>query len=349
MKRFYPLYVAGALTTMIACSKSGSNNPGPDPDPGSEVTPRIIVDVAGPKVKAGIPAPQGNAESNFLGYGYDITGKYADSASVRAMAIDMPALIKIKPDYVDLDRGAQSGSAQVIWAKSAADLARRISLQVDEKGTLVGFKGSVTDFFSEDVALSGKYVYGDYSDIVQWRAVKMYVLPEELAKYLTPAFKSDLQVLPAAELVKKYGTHYLTNIVLGAKVHAVYQAVTSHYDQLKSAEVGAEIAFMSVLGNYFNLDPKIKSSEFRSISAAKIVYEVIGGDGSTVEEIKASSPVKLDVSKWRPTLGKEPMFVKIRENGVRPIEELITDPVKKAAVKAYIDQYISDHQLKDSK
>ncbi|NML23877.1 hypothetical protein HHL16_23555 [Pseudoflavitalea sp. G-6-1-2] len=348
MNRIYTLCFASLMLTALSCNKSGvDNRPDTRPAPEEEeVFPKIEITVSGPTGKINKPVKQGNGDYNFLGYGYDITGKYADTASVRTMAFDVAALAKAFPDRVVNMFNSAGGTGEAIAGMNAADLAAQISDRLNTTVNSKSFRKSVTAFFPDQSALSTKYVYGDFVQLFQFRVLRFSWDPRNMDNYLSTEFKNDIQLLSSADLVKKYGTHILNGISLGAKVHGVYQAISDAKNRKRSAEAGAEVAFRSVLGYTWGFGPVVLASEYKSLSAAKLVYEVVGGDLSAIKENK-TNPVSVNITDWLKTVKREEaMFVDINRNGLIPIYELISDENKKLSIKAYVEQYIKEQEVK---
>lgn len=344
MKRIYTLCALTLLGFAISCSKSSDPETTPELPP--EPFPEIKIAVSGPQRTDLKPVPQGNGESNFLGYGYDLTGKYEDSASVKDMVIDVPAFKKDHPSRYD-NAATSMRDFRVVVAVNAVDLSEKLSNSLTDAAGSKLFKASITSFYPEQTAFSAKYVYGDYTDIIQFRQVKM-MNHTLLQQYLSPGFTSDLQTMNKTDLVKKYGTHVLSNIFLGAKLHAVYQAVSnaSEAKRRRSVEAGFTVAIQKVFRSSSGYLDVVTAADYSTISEAKIIYEAIGGDLSALKETTTVSPTRVNYADWLGTLKpEEAMFIGIDRDGLIPLYELIADPVKKAEVKEYIARYLKEGEV----
>jgi hypothetical protein len=69
-----------------------------------------------------------------------------------------------------------------------------------------------------------------------------------LENFLTPEFKKNRQTLSAANLVKKYGTHVLSNVHIGATFNVFYQAATNASDRSASQITGFTYVLRKVFG-----------------------------------------------------------------------------------------------------
>ncbi len=166
--------------------------------------------------------------------------------------------------------------------------------------------------------------------------------------YLTENFKSDIANLAPAAIVEKYGTHVLTNITLGAKFQVGYRTQTTNSNRKEAVKAGISFsALFKIFG--MNVDINYSQSEATTNFDQTVFYRTIGGDGSKglIGELNLdNSPPKLSIANWQSTCTPtNAALIDIDQNGLIPLEELITDASKKAAVKAYINQYLIDNQI----
>ncbi len=343
MKKIFPFSLAVLCMTAIACKKS-ADNPSKPVDP--EVFPEIDIAVSGlPHGPAG-NIIQGNGKFNLLGYGYDITGKYADSSAVRGRAIDVPGFDAAMPGRCVV-QFARSGSFRTVDGENAEAFAQRLSNRLKTTAGTRSFRGAIADFFPEQTAFSGKYVYGDFEQIIQYKQAKMMGLYPLLQQFLTPAFTSDIQLLPAAELVKKYGTHVLSNVLLGAKFHVVYQAETQAANRKAALQAGFSVAMNKVFGLFPGSLDLVTAAVYKTIASPKVVYHAIGGDLSKLSENKTVKPTRVDMVNWSHSNTEEgALFIDIGDDGLIPLYELVTDTAKKQALKSYMDTYLEKQQVK---
>lgn len=168
-------------------------------------------------------------------------------------------------------------------------------------------------------------------------------------------FTQDLLKMSSADLVGKYGTHVLTRILLGQKINVIYQAVANNEIDAGERQNLAGANFTVALKNVFGLstgrmdDPAPKL--LASVSSQKIVYDAVGGDVSKLIPDPRFEIPKINITEWSRSLTVEnSVFIGVGGNenkkGLISLDQLIADPVKKAEVKAYINKYIVDQQVK---
>ncbi|MGY3213306.1 MAC/perforin domain-containing protein [Mucilaginibacter sp. HD30] len=293
-----------------------------------------------------VSANIGTETHKLLGWGYDVTGRYADSSAVRSAVINMSAFGADNAGRLDVGR-SRTGDVVTIGARNALDLSGKMSdLLLATHGSKF-FGGEITDYFAGD-AFSTKYVYGSYAPTMVYSQWTMNAPASLLKGYLSDQFKNDLVVLNPEALVKKYGTHILTNIVLGAKLNVAYQAKSAHADRYRSEIEGMRFAVpktfgISWSGPLYSADPSL----LEMITEPRIVFSVTGGDASKIKITTTNKKTTVDISKWISSASEANSgFIDIRENGLLPISDLINDAIKKAAVTEYIQSYLATRQVK---
>ena len=212
--------LALAVFAMLAsCKKNPDEIPNPIPE--EKLSPDIAFTVKGATqdIQPLYPASE---TYNFLGFGYDVTDKFNNLASVRANVIDIPAYDANSKYNVVAIRATQ-GSWRTVQAENAMDLSVKLSNSYNATKGLKLFGNTIDKVFPETDAADKKYVYGYYSYYMIWKVYKIYY-EQSVNNFLTADFKRDINLLTAQQLVDKYGTHVLTNIKIGSKFDVVYQA-----------------------------------------------------------------------------------------------------------------------------
>lgn len=285
---------------------------------------------------------------HLLGYGYDVTGEYADSASARKQVVDVAKLHAAWPTSVVNGRSHQS-SAFNAATQDAESLAYAISGQTDDSryfGTRdqdykLYYKKEISNYFPNSDAFSAKYVYG--RQCIELMYKMLYFMWSE-GGYLTPSFVSDIKSDTPAELTEKYGTHVLTRINMGAKLTILYQSETGQTDRTKAAELGFSIALAKTFASFSGfLDHKGKQSAPGNFSQ-KTAFKATGGDVTKIKTIidPKTGIIRVDYSEWvQSTNSTSPEMIDIQN--IVPVYEFIKDPVKKAEVRKYFEQYLAEN------
>lgn len=335
---------AAVLTTAVSCSKSNNT---PAPVPSTDTLPALEVTVTGSHAYSPNKTVQGDSTYNLLGYGYDVTGKYADSASVKHQVINTAAFVHDFPGRFDFGYLRSAGMKPEV-ASNATELAASTYYTLVKDYQFAPFKSAVTTYFPASDALSAKYVYGSYESYNHQQRLMLNAGSNNLKPYLTASFLQDVQNLQPADLVKKYGTHILTGVVLGAKFKAVYQAETSATANNRTAAANA--GFSRAIDSVFkvftgNLD-SLSYADLRAVTHSKIAFEIIGGDLSKVSSNYTLAIPRVYIQDWWATSSTNSLFVDLPDNALIDITDLIENATKKEAVKNYIITYLKSQEAK---
>ncbi|MBB5619276.1 hypothetical protein HDE69_000312 [Pedobacter cryoconitis] len=330
-----PLASLALLLFVTGCKKNISNPESTSQKNGTEVTS------AGDKV------------FDLLGFGYDVTGKFASISSAQSQVIDVNKAFGDNNQNVGSNLGTQT-YFDYHFGEDAIDYSSELTQSYKTSlggflGKLKLFNAELTGSGSKNEAFSSKYSYGDISMLITQKYLRLNLTPTEIrANYLTDKFKSDVNNLSSAELVARYGTHVLSDITLGAKLVLNYRAQNNSSDRKEAVKAGAVV---NGLFGVFGMTGNITKNE--SLATANfdqtLSYRTVGGDASKglLGEINLDKSVtKLNVGVWQSgcTLDNAALII-IGDNGLIPLWDLIEDSAKKSAVQNYIFQYLSDRQV----
>ncbi len=289
------------------------------------------------------PTSVGDEEWNVLGYGYDVTGVYADAKSVRRKIINVEKYHAEAPTRVVMHLG-RSGEFKLITGATAEELSSAYSSRLETLDEYKGFKGTFGQFNTSDSPFSSKYVYANVSSQSYLKRVGL-LTTHPMMHYLEPSFTEDVALLSAQELVRYYGTHVLTDVALGASLHIFYQSQTRELDRNEAALNGAGLAAVQLFGEQSSFNESIVEKNFNQ----KLYFTMRGGspDLRKLGLINLeTSTVKFDLSDWRASVN-EANAEMIDINKAVPIYELIDNPAKKEAVKNYVNAYLAQNAVKD--
>lgn len=293
---------------------------------------------------------EGHKKYNFLGFGYDVTGKYAHASSVRAAVINIPEFVTAYPNRFVTTR-TLSSTFREIYTANAEQFTKELTnifFKQQESHNSTYFKGSITHSFPETDVNSNEYVYGLYELDIRDRKLSLNASDQLLAPHVTEDFQYDCLSLEAAEIIEKYGTHMLTSLYMGAKLSVNYQAGYTG----KQGQQASEDSFKVGLLTYFELPPSIfpphDFNSIKGISNPVIAMEAIGGDPSKIRMDPTSKNTKIKTAAWRESITEEnARFVYLDGfDKLLPISDLIANEEKKQEVKNYIHEYIKVNEVK---
>lgn len=293
------------------------------------------------------PKRGGDLIYDFLGYGYDATGKFANSNSVRQSVLDIDKFTTMFPGDLDVDDTPHTWHHQEA-GETSYKYVSNFSKSWEVGGGFSLFTANVTSSYSTSSGYSQEYSFASATAYYRMKRLSMYAPEIDLQECLTDGFKKNLGRLTGAQIVKMYGTHVLTRISLGGKVSYFYRSIINESNKETIAKSGISAGIGSLFKSKFNTEVKhnIDTRNKEQI----LDYEMIGGNITLVSSgrlfLERDSTVK-DLSSWEQSINKNEniAFIEINEDGLVPIWELITDPVKKDEVKVACMEYIKGKQL----
>lgn len=296
----------------------------------------------------------GDGKNDLLGYGYDLTGEFANSSAAKFSVINVDKLRLEQPTRVEWDLSSRREGVLIAGENATAYLEKvtaklNASFSLFGIGKLLLFKASVSATYSDSDAFSSKYLYSSYSHKIQQKRVKLNASNTLLQAYLTPSFANDSQNETPAYLVSRYGTHVLTDIILGAKLEVLYRSTTTKADRVNASAAGIDVGMKSIFsintGYTYDYNSTVQNA------SQTLHYKTIGGEPSTSilgkTAIISANPPTVDISSWEnsSSLANAEM-IDITENGLVPLWNLIADPTKSEAVKNYVIQYLKENQAR---
>lgn len=331
MKKNYVLIILFAAASLAgSCSKEKLKSPEKDgKDTGSQIM------------------SAGDGQNDLLGYGYNVTGEFGNSSAATYSVVDIAKLKSEQPTRVEWDLSKKQEGTLIAGENAKSYLSKITAKLTSTVGVLSLFKGTITASYTDSNAFSSKYIYSSYNLIIQQKRVKFNADNTLLQSYLTPSFISDVQNSSPQVIVSKYGTHVLSDIILGAKLQVLYQSETSKSDRATASAAGVDVSVKAIFS--INTGYTYTSKDVNENTYQKLHYKTNGGDPSKslIGDIAIGSTLPtVNISAWQnSSTVSNAELIDISENGLIPIYELIADPTKKAAVKTYVDQYLIDHQV----
>jgi hypothetical protein len=283
-----------------------------------------------------------------LGYGYNVTGEHANSGATGLKVIDTDKFKSEQPSRLD-EGTILSQEYTEEYGKDAAAYSKVLSAKVTATQLLRMYGKSISSPFTS--ALSGKnfnpeYIYGNYNVTIKQKRYRFNATVDLLSNYVTSNFSQDIQSKTPEQIVNEYGTHIATDIYTGAKIDIFFQAKTTNPDRERAARIGVKTAAGTISTAGAN---DIDALEAAKNYDKKLYYRTRGGNTSEamagIFSFTQQKP-KIDISKWQSTSTKEnSVLVDFGSNGLIIIYDLVKDPVKKAELKLYVDEYLAKNQV----
>lgn len=284
---------------------------------------------------------------DFLGYGYDVTGEFFTEKSTRFAVIDLVTLQKDYPNRIVVNT-SKNVEGRVIGGEDAESYTKELAIHTKTSVGFGLFGGSIKSVFNQTIDYSSKYAMASYNWMIQHKRVALNADADLLQNYLTKEFKEDLESKSASYIISRYGTHVLTNIILGGRLEIIYRSFTLNENRKSTVSAGITASFAKIFNVSasvdYDMDLALQNSE------QKMIYRVIGGSPekcppATLDLTTGVYPT-IDISAWVNSCTSDRMdFIDAEPGSLIPIYKFVKDPIKKAALQIEYDKYIEQNGL----
>lgn len=286
----------------------------------------------------------GDGKFDILGHGYNITEKYLDGTSSKALVIDIAKMNQkqlITPAVLSGTTYSHYSGTDII------DFSREMSAGMGLD--FLSFVGSLNTNFKSSYKFNSKESFAFYSLEYPRASYTLSATISDLKSNLTTNFQTHIATATPQEIVNIYGTHVLTKVIVGARLEAFMKSESTVTD--KKGAIDAKLGV--TIGKLFGLKANFSYNESLATKTrnTKMFYKTTGGiaelesgefidiDGTTVQ-----SP-QLNMVKWSSSIPSSvPLFIDTDNDSFIPIYELVSDNSKRAALEAYVKQYLKDRQ-----
>lgn len=307
----------------------------------------------------------GDGKYDVLGYGYDITEEYMGENSTKLRILDVDAFVKDNKDRFDnpfmgiIDQRVFAGEDAYSFLKQIiSDTNFKGSVgSIDKKDDAEGFfSGSITTGFKSNTSssYSSKYSFARAEILKKQRKYLLNTDISTLSKYLSSTFTEDLNKYSAGKIVEMYGTHVLTNIIVGGKFVADYKSAiveeTNRTEKTKTVSAGAKFN-LSKIG--LDANGSWSRTEITQTNKKNTNWECyiksIGGSTSgtsiTITPEQGTS-YTINLGSWSSSVDDQhSKLIDVDWNATYPIYDLIADPLKKQQIKNAVFAYIDSKKI----
>lgn len=251
----------------------------------------------------------GDGKYDALGYGYNcFYSDFSDPVYVQARVINIEKLKlgkgkdqitnkEVTFNPTDINEAILHGrtESKVAYGTSISRLTEKLHVNVK---TSIGTK--VLKLFSLDLeaTVDQNSTHNSLNSFYRVDALKTtrrltlpYTLPSRLKYFVTDEFLIDQKYLTIEDYIKKYGTHVMTDILLGGKFSAFYTGNYESTDQNSEQEFKAESNFLL---SSVKAGVKYDRTLFNSFKNVNIYIKTLGGTISSNAIISQSSDGTLD-------------------------------------------------------
>ncbi|MCC8408980.1 MACPF domain-containing protein [Mucilaginibacter sp. UR6-1] len=298
----------------------------------------------------------GDGVYDVLGYGYDVSGDYLSAVSVKSPVLD---IAKYERDFKSrIITGTPSyGFDEFYSGYSSLDYLSDIAKTTNVKASIPLFKAftgtiSTNNFLKSTYSYSTKYSFASLDAVRNKKYIRINDELSRMAQYLSPEFVEDLGRLTADRLVERYGTHVLTDFTIGGRYKLMFRSVISKTMDNVNKKIAVESGLTGLIdkiGLSINVETNTETNENLSKENhnKELYVSFYGGNGTALKyDLEKGLPNSVDIQGWENTVNLQNAgLTKVNWNETYPIYDFITDPVKKAEVKAAVERYLTSKQL----
>ena len=218
------------------------------------------------------------------------------------------------------------------------------------------FSGTISAGFKSNTkySYSTKYSFARAEVFKKQRKLYLNTDLETLKKFLSPIFLEDLNKYSADKIVEIYGTHVLTNVIIGGKYIAYYKsAITETNDRSEKTKVVSAGAKINLSKIGLDANGTWSSTEITEVNKKNSNWECqiksIGGStsGTSITLSPNQGPTfTINLGDWTKSIDDEhARLIDVDWNVTYPIYELISDPIKKQQIKDAVFRYIESKKI----
>lgn len=286
-----------------------------------------------------------------IGYGYNVTEKYASSASVKGQIFMMNNLYN--DALVACDSSEMNYSLQTITGSTVSEISNKLAANVNVTGKYGKFQGEVKSSFTADYAESSNYEYAiTYLNIAK-QTYSFEMDPYEIAsKYMTTAAYNAINGKSYnfatnnpegfRNLIQHYGTHVVLEARLGGRIRYSMEINISNIETEYDLEAFASAAYDGLFVQAdANVKNNFKDSYKKNKNQITTRLDVIGGVDSTKNGLTIEF-TKQKIDAWKSSLNSKNLgLIAFTDNGsLLPLYELVNRdsfPERYEALKDYME------------
>lgn len=304
----------------------------------------------------------GDGIYDILGYGYDCTESYFLGTMHSRLPVINATAYKNAGNIIYIDEVPNDITTKEKWGSSFSEFQKDIT--TDAKATItdlpiVGklFSGYLKTVFVSNSKITNSTCFYEFDAKKVTRKVRFdQTDPSNFKNYLNSTFKYDVQTKSGIELVRKYGTHVLTDILLGGSSRVLFTAKLAGSTQTNSFKLESELTYKAVKLNGGTDNKTTTVSNHKDM----YVYVWVMGGSKALEAGKLTfnpfdnsmSNLTFSYTEWLNSVDKtREQLIGIGNpyTKIYPLSEYIFDnPAKKKEVENAIIQYSNEKELKPS-
>jgi len=287
-----------------------------------------------------------------MGHGYNVFGEYAKSEHVKSplFKFDTYRTVTVQDKSYDIPDAIEytivnSSDFKSVSGMTSHEYMTGLSINVNLQGSYSFFSMSVTNNYQESQYRSKYQAFCTIRNVIKkWKLTLPYTDITGLKGMLTAEAKADIANLTPETLFGKYGTHVITELLIGAR--ADYNTSVTRCAATSSIKnnfsVCAEASFKKKSGSgSFNMVTEEQLQSFESNSVKNL--KVSGGKSEYGSYIFQEG----NYAKWIESIeNMENLTISdFTDHSLLPIWELCEDDARKNQLRSAYDAYAKLHSL----
>jgi len=316
------------LTLFIGCKEDNPTEP--ESDPTSNLLPGV----------------------SYMGHGYNVFGDYAKTEYVKSalFKFDSYQAVTVNGKSYNVPSDIEyiyinAADFKSVSGINSHEYRESMSINASLSGSYSFFSLSVKNNYNEEHYRSNYRAFCTIQNVIkQWKLTLPYTDFTKLKSLLTDAARSDIANLSPETLFNKYGTHFIAELIIGAR--ADYNTVVTKCTETSAIknnfQVCAEASFKKASGSgSFNMVTEEQLQCFESNMTQNL--KVSGGRSEYGSYIFQAG----NYDKWIETINNmENLTISdFTDNSLIPIWELCADDTRKNELMSAFDTYAEQFEL----
>lgn len=260
------------------------------------------------------------------------------------------------------------GHDQMYYGYSASDYIKDITNETnvsssmshgsEKVDTVPYFSGNITsnNYLKTEYAYSDKYSFASVDVVRNRKYIRINDEISSLTPYLSQEFIIDLERLSPDRIVERYGTHVLTDFIIGGRYKLIYRSVITHKKDATHKKKTVASGFTAALfgiGFSLNITRTVQTDEslVKDNQHKELYVSFYGGNGTSLKyDLEKGMPTGIDLQGWENSVNlSNSCLTEIMWKETYPIYDFISDPVKKEEIKRAVLKYLENSRLKELK
>ncbi|MDF2544780.1 MAG: rane attack complex component/perforin/complement [Herbinix sp.] len=292
----------------------------------------------------GVPIPG----LDSLGKGYNVFDLYADPKSTTIDLFELGEQEQVsvlrkdyyKPKTVNVQEILQ-GNFYSYNDLTISGYLNKLKTSTSLEGEYNFFTGSLNVDFEKTEIENREHEYTKVTDCIQKLKLNLAASNNDsLIQLLKNHVKSDINTLPPLELFKKYGTHFLKEIIVGAKCEFFSATNQVEFHREINIKTIAELSYKRAIYKISASEEAQYGSiinEFYKYSVTKL--NVYGGKPEYGKYITTAG----NYDKWIESIDENPVFCSFTNNSLSPIWVLCDNPSRQEELKDAFAKYAENN------